>query len=66
MFVSHERFYTQNGRRLIMIVDDELVNREMLSFILSKDYDIITAVNGRDALEKIKDNQVILYFAYNH
>ncbi len=60
MLHSHERFFTENGKRRVLIVDDEPVNREMLSFILENEYDIITAEDGADAISKIKDNLSML------
>ena len=29
MLKSHEKFHSANGRRLILIADDELINREL-------------------------------------
>ncbi len=38
----------------ILVVDDEKDVVELLSFLLQKDgYDIVTACNGREALEKV-------------
>lgn len=39
----------------ILIVDDEPLNVELLSVYLRDTYDIITSYNGRDALEKVKN-----------
>lgn len=41
-------------RRTVLVVDDEAVNREMLSAILEKDYNIIQAENGREALAQLQ------------
>ena len=57
MLKSHEKFHSANGRRLILIVDDERINREMLGAVLSTDYELIFAENGREALEKIRANK---------
>ena len=57
MLKSHEKFHSANGRRLILIVDDEQINREMLGAVLSTDYELIFAENGREALEKIRANK---------
>ena len=57
MLKSHEKFHSANGRRLILIVDDERINREMLGAVLSADYELIFAENGREALEKIRANK---------
>ena len=33
MLKSHERFHSVNGRRQILIADDELINRELLGAV---------------------------------
>jgi phosphoserine phosphatase RsbU/P len=46
---------------VIMIVDDEPQNIELLeAFLVSEDYDIVRAVNGEDALEKLSVDQIDL------
>ena len=60
MLKSHERFHSANGKRLILVVDDEAVNRELLGFILEKDYEIIYAASGEEALERIRENENLL------
>lgn len=55
MNISDEQF-----QRTVLVVDDEPVNREMLGMILSTEYHVIYAENGREALEQIKANQKIL------
>lgn len=55
MRTTHENNPT-SGRRLILIVDDELVNREILKLILQNKYDILTAPDGETALELARDN----------
>ena len=41
MLKSHEKFYSTNGKRLILIVDDEQINRMMLGRILEKEYEVL-------------------------
>jgi PAS domain S-box-containing protein len=43
------------ARHKILVVDDELLNVELMRAYLSNDYDVITAYNGKDALEKVKN-----------
>ncbi len=43
-------------RSKVLIVDDEPVNVMLIKAILEKDYDIIPAYDGKEALEKIKTN----------
>jgi len=40
-----------------MIVDDENINIAILSQILSPEYDLITAMNGHDALKRAEENR---------
>ena len=57
---NHVQFHSANGKRLVLIVDDELVNREILSNILAGDYETITATNGREALDIIRSNSELI------
>ena len=36
-----------NVRRRILVVDDEMINREILGNMLSHDYDVVYAENGQ-------------------
>ncbi len=54
MLKNHDRFYSANGKRLVLVVDDEAINREMLGMILAEKFDILYAENGREALETIR------------
>ena len=49
--------YSESVKRKVIVVDDEYVNRQMLGFIISQQYDVIYAENGRDALEKIRSSE---------
>ena len=43
----------------LLIVDDEEIMRDLLSRIFAKEgYQLLTAVDGQDALDKIKNNNV--------
>lgn len=41
-------------KRQILVVEDNLINREMLTGILEEEYTVLQAGNGRDALEILK------------
>ncbi len=44
-----------NGlKRHVLVVDDEMINREILSNILSSEYEVHFAENGKDALDILK------------
>lgn len=57
MLKSHEKFYSENGKRLILVVDDEMINRELMGAVLEQDYEVIYAENGEQAMELILANQ---------
>ena len=56
MLNSHVKFNSKAGKRLLLIVDDEMVNRELLGHITEKDFDAIYASDGAEALEKMREN----------
>ena len=41
--------------QLVLVVDDQEINRDVLGMILEDDYDIIYACDGREALQKIEE-----------
>ena len=56
MLKSHEKYYSEFGKRQVLVVDDEVINREMLGFMLASDYVVLYAEDGEDALQKIREN----------
>ena len=60
MLKSHVKFNSIAGKRLILIVDDEAVNREMLKFMVQDDYDVLLAADGREAMRLIRQNAQFL------
>lgn len=46
--------YRLGVKRKLLIVDDEEINRMLLTNILEKEYDILTANNGQEALEIVR------------
>ena len=51
MLKAREKFRSGNGKRKVLIVDDELINRELLKLILEDEYDTYTAPDGETALQ---------------
>lgn len=45
-----------NKPRKVLVVDDQEINRDALEVILEDSYEIITAENGAEALDRIKEN----------
>ncbi len=54
MLKSHEKFHSVNGKRQILIVDDEQVNRELLGFMATSDFEVLYATNGEEALRVMR------------
>ena len=46
----------EGRKRLVLIVEDEFVNRELLNAYLERDYEIICAETGVEALSAIREN----------
>ena len=57
MLTSNEKFHSVNGKRRILIADDELINREMLGMMLSDEYEILYACDGAETLDRIRENR---------
>ena len=53
--ISH---YIEQVKRKVLIVEDEQINQQILSFILEKDYEVLLADNGQEALD-LFDNRTI-------
>lgn len=47
-------------RHLVLVVDDEQINRELLGFILSSEYDVLYASDGQEALDRIHEHRSML------
>jgi len=56
MLKSHEKFHSKNGKRQILVADDEQINREILGAILSEDYEVLFAEDGEQALQIMQEN----------
>lgn len=60
MLKSHVKFYSIAGKRLVLIAEDEIVNREIIRNIIQNDFDVIMAVDGEEAVEQIKKHGELL------
>ena len=47
-----------SGRTTIMIIDDDSMTCNLIGKIFNKSYDVITANNGEEAIEKLKDAKI--------
>ena len=56
MLKSHEKFHSANGKRLVLVADDEMINREILREALQEDYEVICAEDGEKALAAVREN----------
>ena len=57
MLKTHEKFHSTDGKRQILIAEDETVNREMLGHILEDEYEILYACDGAETMEAIQNNK---------
>ncbi len=55
MLKSHDKFHSADGKRLVLVAEDEPVNREILRSILESDYEVVFAENGQIALDKMHE-----------
>ena len=55
--MSKEKLATNTEKKYILIVEDELINREMLAMILKEQYELLLAENGEEAMRMIQENQ---------
>lgn len=60
MYQSLKNLGSTDIKRLVLVVDDEEINREMLGMILSDEYNIMYAKDGEEALELIKRHSRLL------
>lgn len=49
-----------NGKRRILIVEDEAVNRHILGAVLENDYELVFAADGEEALVRTEENRDFL------
>ena len=52
---SHLKFHSANGKRRILVVEDEFINREILGFMLRDSYDVSFAETGEMALQLLEE-----------
>ncbi len=52
---NHVKFHSVAGKRLILVADDEMINREILAAILREDYEILFAADGEETIEKMRE-----------
>lgn len=47
--------YVRQAKRKVLIAEDEVINQQILSMILERDYDILLAGDGQNALDVLKN-----------
>ena len=57
---SKESMQRETQKRLVLIADDEEINREILKMYLQDQYRLLFAENGQEALDRIAENREIL------
>ena len=54
---NHQKFHSADGKRRILIAEDEPINREILGHILEDEYEVLYACDGAEALEMIRNHE---------
>ena len=57
---NHLKFHSSNGKRRILVIEDEMVNLEILKMLLLETYDVVFAETGAAALEVLETEADIL------
>ena len=52
---KHSEFHSINGKRRILIIEDELINREILGYMLQDAYEVLYAEDGARALSILEE-----------
>ena len=60
MLNSHSAFHSRNGKRRILIVEDEIINQEMLRCMLEDSYELLFSAAGAEALQTVGQNSETL------
>ena len=60
MFNSQSKFHSVNGKRRILIVEDEAINQMILSAMLEDSYELLIASTGRETLEQVSLNSATI------
>ena len=51
---THLKFHSANGKRWILVVEDEAINQEILRLILQESYDVLMAGTGAEAVRMVR------------
>ena len=57
---NRRKNYMAEGKRTILIVEDEMVNRELLRMMLQEEYELVMAETGAQALTAISEQADLL------
>ena len=52
---THLKFHSTNGKRRILVIEDEPVNQELLKFMLAETYEVVLAGTGAEALAAVRE-----------
>ena len=57
---NHTKFHSTDGKRLVLVVEDEIVNQQLLGYTLRNDYEVIFASSGEEAKRQLSRYQETL------
>ena len=56
----HLTFHSSNGKRRVLVIEDELINQELLKLVLSETYEVVLAGTGAEALAEVREHYDVL------
>ncbi|MBQ8971646.1 MAG: EAL domain-containing protein [Clostridia bacterium] len=54
---NHAEFHSTNGKRRLLVVEDESINRALLQEILKEQYEVVFALDGVEAMQKLREQK---------
>ena len=54
MPLKQEQYNAEDRKRLVLVAEDDIVNQELIGFMLKDDYEVVFANDGAQALRKIR------------
>ena len=60
MLDNHAKFRSVDGKRLLLVVEDEAINRAILENMLHQSYDLLFAEDGEKALRLLEENKELI------
>ena len=57
---SNLKFHSGSGKRRVLVIEDEAINRDILGFLIQDEYEVLFAETGAQALGILEDQHETL------